>query len=608
MRRRTLLLNVALALLVILVLVFALITAFSPRRNTNVERTVPVTRGTVTAAVTATGNAISSAATPVSFLSQGTLTSVAVSPGETVSRGQLLATIDDADARTTLRTAQAQLDGARANLAQASAGPTDVKRQQDLLAITQAQQSLDAANIAVTQAQQQLAIDQTSTDTAIKNAKTKLDNDDKSTSTAVDQAQAKLATDTRTQNALVSQASSACGTSSTTTTTNAAPNTSGSATRTTTPTTSASPTTSPSVLGMVLGDGTSNSVSRGSVRSVSTAGCAGLTNAQNTRRSVLQADQQDVTNAQQNRNATLDTDRQAVTTAQQNQTATLLKDNQAITTNRQQVISSQSNVTSAQLAAQADLHPETPAQIAQVQSTVDSAKASLDQAQRGVDSTALLAPQDGVVLSVAGKVGEVSSGGSASSSSGTTGSTSASSASTSNVGTLTGSGFVVIANLSNLAVTADIAEADASKVQVGQAATVTFPGTSTTATGAVTQFQPQSTVTNNVVQFPVQVSLDTAPPGVDVGSTASMSITTGSKTGVLLAPTSAITTVGNRHTVIVKRNGVDTVVPVQIGLVGDTTTEITDGVTEGDQLVLPTGTATSTTNGFPRGGGGGGGG
>ncbi len=594
MRGRTLWLNIALAVLLIIVLVLALITAFSPRRNTTVERTVPVTRGTVTAAVTATGNAESSLITPVSFVTQGVLTSVAVAPGDHVTRGQLLASIDGADARTTLRTAQAQLDGDKAALAQAASGPTDVKRQQDALAITQAQQSLDAANIAVTQAQQQLSVDQASTDTAIKNAQTKLDNDDRSTGTAVDQAKATLAADTRTQNALVSQA--------TCTTASASASASTSATNT-------------SVMGALLGTGSStvtttsavpttsnSSPSRGSVRSISSNGgsCAAVTNAQNTRRSVLLGDQQAVTNAQQTRDATLATDRIAVTTARQDQTATLLKDNQAITTNRQQVISSQSNVTSAQLAAQADLHPETPDQIAQAQATVDGAQASVDAAQRGVVSTTLMAPQDGTVLSVAGKVGEVSSsGGSSSSASGTSGTASTASSTSSG----SGSGFVVLANLSGLAVTANIAEADASKVQLGQAATVTFPATNTTATGSVTQFTPQSTVTNNVVQFPVQVSLDTAPPGVNSGSTANMSITTGSKTDVLIAPSSAITTVGNRHTVVVKRNGIDAVVPVQIGLVGDTTTEITSGVDAGDQLVLPTTAAASTTNGFPRGGG-----
>jgi multidrug efflux pump subunit AcrA (membrane-fusion protein) len=326
-----------------------------------------------------------------------------------------------------------------------------------------------------------------------------------------------------------------------------------------------------------------------------------VTNAQNTRRAKLLADQQAVTNAQQTRNSTLDTARQAVTTAQQNQRDTILKDNQAISSAKASLISAQSNVTSAQLAAQADLHPETPDQIAQAQAAVDGAQVNVDTAQRGINSTTLVAPQDGTVLSVAGKVGEVSGSSGSSSTTGT--STTSSTASSSTSSTSSGTGFVVLANLSGLAVTANIAEADASKVQLGQSATVTFPATSTTATGSVTQITPQSTVTNNVVQFPVQVSLDTAPPGVESGSTANMSITTGSKSDVLVVPSSAITTVGNRHTVVVRRGTTDTVVPVQIGLVGDTTTEITDGVQAGDQLVLPTGTTASTTNGFPRGGG-----
>ncbi len=271
--------------------------------------------------------------------------------------------------------------------------------------------------------------------------------------------------------------------------------------------------------------------------------------------------------------------------------------------------SAKSNVTAAQLQAQADLHPETPEQIAQAQATVNGAQATLDAARRGVDQTTLRAPQDGKVLSVANKVGEVSTGGSngsSSSSSGTTSSSgSANSASAINPATSSGNGFIVIANASQLAVTANIAEADAAKVQLGQPARVTFPATNATADGTVTQITPQSTLTNNVVQYPVQVSLATAPPGVGVGNTASMSITTGSKSGVLVAPTSAITTVGNRHTVIVRRGDQDVVVPVEIGLVGDTTTEITGGLGEGDTLVLPT-VSTSTNNGFPRGGGGGG--
>ncbi|HEX3260570.1 MAG TPA: HlyD family efflux transporter periplasmic adaptor subunit [Pseudonocardia sp.] len=541
-RRRTLLINIGLALLVVIILVFALMTAFAPRENPNPVRTVAVTRGTVTASVTASGNSESSLATPVSFVTNGVLKTVDVKPGDVVTTGQVLATIDPASAQTTLDTALAQLANAQAALAQAQAGPTDIKRQQDALAVTQAQQSVDAANDTLSTARKQKDLDQTSTDTAIKNA------------------QAKLDTDTRAQNALVNTAEQnlrSCQQAPPTTT----------------------PTTASAGVASTGSSPTSNDC---------TSQKNALTNARNTRTSTLQADQQ------------------AITTAKQNQKNTLLNDQKAIDSAEAQVTSAESNVKSAQLSQQANLHPQTPEQIAQARANVDSAQVSVDSAQRGVNETTLVAPQDGKVLSVANKVGEVTTGGSSLGSSGTTSGGSANAAANT-AATSSGTGFIVIANPSQLAVTANIAEADAAKVQLGQAARITFPATSATATGTVTQITPQSTVSNNVVQYPVQVSLATAPPGIGVGNTASLSITTGTKSGVLVAPTSAITSTGNRHTVVVRRGDQDVTVPVEIGIVGDTTTEIVGGVNEGDQLVLPT-VATSTNNGFPRGGGGGGGG
>jgi len=545
--RRTLLINIGLALLVIIILVFALMTAFAPRENPNPARTVAVTRGTVTASVTASGNSESSLATPVSFVTSGVLKTVDVVPGDIVTTGEVLATIDPASAQTTLDTALAQLANAQAALAQAQAGPTDIKRQQDALAITQAQQSVDAANDTLSTARKQKDLDQKSTDTAIKNA------------------QAKLDTDTRAQNALVNTAEQNLRTCQN----------------------SASSTVQSMMSGMTGTTATATPTATPSSNNCSSEKNA-LTNARNTRTSTLQADQQ------------------AITTAKQNQKNTLLNDQKAIDSAEAQVTSAESNVKSAQLSQQANLHPQTPEQIAQARANVDSAQVSVDSAQRGVNETTLVAPQDGKVLSVANKVGEVTTGGSSVGSSGTTSGGSANAAANT-AATSSGTGFIVIANPSQLAVTANIAEADAAKVQLGQAARITFPATSATATGTVTQITPQSTVSNNVVQYPVQVSLATAPPGIGVGNTASLSITTGTKSGVLVAPTSAITSTGNRHTVVVRRGDQDVTVPVEIGIVGDTTTEIVGGVNEGDQLVLPT-VATSTNNGFPRGGGGGGGG
>ncbi|OLS96281.1 hypothetical protein BJF90_10910 [Pseudonocardia sp. CNS-004] len=83
-------------------------------------------------------------------------------------------------------------------------------------------------------------------------------------------------------------------------------------------------------------------------------------------------------------------------------------------------------------------------------------------------------------------------------------------------------------------------------------------------------------------------------------------MTTGTATGVLKAPTQAITTTGNRSTVTVRRDGVDTATSVRIGVSGPAETEIISGVAEGDVLVLPTPTTTSGGSGagFPRTGGG----
>jgi hypothetical protein len=271
-------------------------------------------------------------------------------------------------------------------------------------------------------------------------------------------------------------------------------------------------------------------------------------------------------------------------------------------------VTAQGQVRDAQLTAEADLHPQTPAQIAQARSDVDSAQVQVDTATRTLDGTALKAPIAGVVLAVNGKVGE-SSGSTSSSTSSTPGaSTSSTSSAASSSATSAGSGFITIANPSQLEVTANIAEADAAGLKLGQQATVTFPATNDTATGTVTQITPQSTVTNNVVLYPITVALDTAPAGVKTGSTASLAITDGQATGVLEVPTAAITTVGTNHTVTVRRNGTDTTVPVGVGLVGATTTEITSGLAAGDVVVLPSATpSTQTSNapgaGFPRLGG-----
>ena len=119
---------------------------------------------------------------------------------------------------------------------------------------------------------------------------------------------------------------------------------------------------------------------------------------------------------------------------------------------------------------------------------------------------------------------------------------------------------------------------------------------------SVTAIATQDTVTNNVVTYAVTVTLDGKASAVRIGQSATMTITTGTATDVLVAPTAAVTTLGTRSTVTLRVNGVDTPVAVQTGLVGATGTEITDGLAEGDTLVIPTATTTTGTTGTGRSG------
>jgi multidrug efflux pump subunit AcrA (membrane-fusion protein) len=603
-------LNLILILVVIIAVVLAITLIGNPSTPPVAVRTVAVTRGTVTASVTGSGNTASSVSTPVNFQGNGgTVTAVDVVPGDKVTLGEVLATVDPGTAQNGLRTAQAQLANAQAALAQAASGPTAVKSQQDAALITQAQANVTSATTAVSDAEKQLSLDTTLTQSTVSADQTKLNDDQSTTDTAKKSAEAVLRVDQANEDGAVLTAQSALNSCEHPTTTTAPSAVSSSVAPSPTYPPPHPPTHSPTATPAAF-------FSQSSQPNCSLQQQA-VNNAEETRSAVLQRDKVAVTAADQNQTTLLDADQAAITAAQQNGSDLELKDNQAIATAKQTLTTNQGAVTNAQLAQQADLHPSTPDQIAGFQDTVNGAQVAVDNAQLGVTQTKLLATQAGVVLAVNGKVGE-SSGGTNGTTANTTSSTGSTSSSTANATSAAssaaqsaGNGFITIANLSKLAVTANIAEADAAKIQLGQTATITFPATNTTATGSVTQVTPQSTVTNNVVLYPIQVSLDTAPPGVGVGSTANLTVAAASATDVLQAPNLAVTSLGNRHTVTVRRNGTDSVVPVTIGLVGDTQTEITSGVQAGDVLVLPstgapaTGSTSSSNTGagFPRTGG-----
>ncbi len=260
-------------------------------------------------------------------------------------------------------------------------------------------------------------------------------------------------------------------------------------------------------------------------------------------------------------------------------------------------------------------------------SQINSAKQSLTQARNTYNSakaqlaeTTLTSPVAGLVIAVNGTVGGSSGGSSAS----TSGAGAASSSSTTSSSSTSSTGFVTIADVSHYIVTANIAEADIANVTVGQVATVSFPAmTGVTATAKVTNVSPTATTSNSVVTYATTITLDSVPPKVRLGQTATVAITVAtSAADALYVPAAAITTASDGTStvkVVDPKTGKTSAVPVTTGVIGDAGTEIKSGLTLGETIVIGTvtasttgttgtGTGTGTRGGFGGGGFGGAGG
>jgi macrolide-specific efflux system membrane fusion protein len=253
--------------------------------------------------------------------------------------------------------------------------------------------------------------------------------------------------------------------------------------------------------------------------------------------------------------------------------------------------------------------------VASAQAAVLQAQSGVIAAQKALDDTTLTAPSAGTVTALTGLVGQNVNGSgtsAAASSSGASASGGASGGATnapSTSSTSSSSGFLTLEDLSSLVVKVGFAEIDAVKVASGQSATVAISAlTGTQLTGTVVQVDPTASVVNNVVTYSALVSIAGPPATLRPGMTASVTVQVASHPNVLAVPTAAIQTQAGGSFVNVDVNGQPVLTAVTTGLQGDSTTEITTGLTEGQQLLVSTGTASTTAATGTRTGAGGGGG
>jgi multidrug efflux pump subunit AcrA (membrane-fusion protein) len=283
----------------------------------------------------------------------------------------------------------------------------------------------------------------------------------------------------------------------------------------------------------------------------------------------------------------------ALLTAQIAQSTGTLRDQQTISAAQSSTSSSASSSNTSSSSTSA-----TDGEIAQATAAVTTAQQSVDSAQTALDKTTLTAPVAGTIATVTAAVGDTVGSSSSSSSSSTgssstgTGSTTAANASTSS------SSFITLVNLNSYQVKAGFSESDAAKVKTGEAATVTVDSASgKTFNAHVTSMDLLSTTVSNVVTYYAIVTLDTTDEALRPGMTATVSVVSNAVDNVLNVPTAAVQTSGtNGGTVTVIENGQQTRKQVQTGLKGDTSIEITSGLNEGDEVVVSTGTATTSSS------------
>lgn len=145
-----------------------------------------------------------------------------------------------------------------------------------------------------------------------------------------------------------------------------------------------------------------------------------------------------------------------------------------------------------------------------------------------------------------------------------------------------------IADLTEMQIEADVDETDIGKVKVGQNVSFTIDTYSgKTFTGTVTKISNQSTTTNNVIYYTVYVAVHSTDYDLKPDMTARLVINTDERHNVLYLPNEAIKTVNGQATVQVLEKGKQVTKNVTTGLSGEMSTEIVEGLAEGDEIVIP---------------------
>ena len=537
--------------------------------------TATVTRGDLIESVSATGSVTAQTGAEVKIGSQitGVIKHLYTDVGSHVKAGELIAQLDLPDLQAQVASTQAQLSTAETKLAQQQTG-VGMTNTQVRMGVTQAQAALDSSQAKLRSAQANATQSAVQTPNDIDKAQTSL-------------ASAKAALSTAKSGLLQTQTGAALQVAT-------AKNQS----------TQAQATAANSALNLQRQDilaakGFVAQMVADQAKATATVDKAAVASAQ-----------QNVQLVQQKVTADLQAAKDGVTQAQQNIVAAqaVLKsakaESYAVQSQRAVVddaLGAEQLATASRAVAVGNLSLITQKQqdIMQAQDAVLQARAQLVVNQSQLDKSYIRSPIAGTVLQMAAQQGETLAAG------------------------LSAPTLIIVADLDRLQIDSFIDETDVGVVKVGQPVQVVldaFP--KHTFQGVVGKIASGSTIQNGVVTYDVTVSIHQERQfAMKPDMTASVTIQTGQRTGVLLIPSVAVqmSVRGSTVNVITQQDGQPVIkgMPVTTGGSDGMNTEIVTGLKEGQKIVVAgalkgnAGGPSQSTSPFGspgRGGGGGGGG
>jgi HlyD family secretion protein len=516
--------------------------------------TARVQRTSVTTAVSSSGSLTAVTEQNLGFLKGGQIKTVDVKVGQKVTAGAVLATVDDAPARHVLEQQQGQLASQQAALTRLVNATT----------VTGAQNTTDQAGEILGATQDQASAQVDADQSAVDRAEKQLDFDKDARDDIQDQ---------------LDQAEKACAASGGTPSSTSV-DTSGLLS---------------GILGQTDSDGDGNDDSAaerkkrleaalkaaGSLAGSLVSSAASSANPACSQVATLQS-------AETQAERQIEASKTALDAAQNKRDVDEAAGRVQVENARQGLVTAQNNLDSAST--------DRPSLIAQQRGLVASSQAAVAAAQKDVDDTVLRAPADGTISAVNGAVGEVlaPSAGTTALAPGSEGAIpGAGSSANGSAGVVTrpgGTQFIVFNNVDTFEAVVPFEESDAVRVAPNQRVDVRFDAIpDLTLPGTVVGVSPSASALSGVISYYATVGLSQSDPRLRNGLTAQASVVTDELRDVLAVPNAAIHRQGGRTQVTVQQFDGQRVVDITPGVVGDTYTQVLSGLSEGDEVVLPTG-------------------